>query len=78
MSMRPGKYYVGDLCYVMDDEWDDVCSLIIQGNECVDGEFTLPDGRRFASYGTMYGDGGSAGFSRIARTDPSSARSSTP
>jgi len=56
--MPAGLYYVGDLCYVMtDEEWDDFCSITIQGNECVSGEFTLPDGRRFATYQTMYGDG---------------------
>ena len=53
--MPAGRYYIGDLCYVI-EEWNDVC-LIIQGDKCVDGEFTLPDGRRFANYGTAYGDG---------------------
>ena len=53
-----GKYYVGDLCYVLDDdEWDEVCSLIIQGNKVIDGEFVLKDGREFAIYSTAYGDG---------------------
>ena len=56
--MPAGRYYVGDLCYVMDDEeWDQFCKLTIQGNRCVDGEFNLPDGRRFATYGTYFGDG---------------------
>ena len=56
--MPAGVYYVGDLCYVMDDEeWDEFCSLTIQGNDCVDGEFTMKDGRRFATYGTKFGDG---------------------
>lgn len=56
--MPAGKYYVGDLCYVMtDDEWDEFCYLTIVSNECVDGEFQFKDGRRFATYGTMYGDG---------------------
>ena len=56
--MPAGRYYVGDLCYVMDDEeWEQFCSLTIQGNRCVDGEFNLPDGRRFATYGTAWGDG---------------------
>lgn len=57
MTMPAGKYYIGDLCYVMDEEWDEVCSLIIQGNECVDGEFVMKNGTRFACYGTMWGDG---------------------
>ena len=56
--MPAGKYYVGDLCYVMtDDEWDEFCYLTIVSNECVDGEFQFKDGRRFATYGTKWGDG---------------------
>ena len=58
MTMPAGKYYVGDLCYVMDsDEWQQVCSIIIKDNQCLDGEFELSDGRWFAIYGTAYGDG---------------------
>lgn len=56
--MPAGVYYVGDLCYVMsDEEWDEFCSLTIKGNNCIDGEFNLRDGRRFATYGTKFGDG---------------------
>ena len=56
--MQAGKYYVGDLCYVMtDDEWRQVCSRIIQGEKFVDGEFELDDGRKFAIYSTAWGDG---------------------
>ena len=55
--MQPGQYYVGDLCYVLHDEWDEVCRLIITDNQCLDGEFVLEDGRRFAIFGTRYGDG---------------------
>lgn len=58
MTMPAGKYYVGDLCYVMsDEEWDEFCTITIVGNKCVDGEFQFTDGRRFATYGTAYGDG---------------------
>lgn len=57
MSMKPGRYYVGDLCYVMHDCWEEVCQTIIDGNTCLNGEFKLSDGRAFASYGTKYGDG---------------------
>jgi hypothetical protein len=60
MTMPAGKYYVGDLCYVMHDEWKEACSLFFAGRNdhgCNDGEFNLADGRRFASYGTKYGDG---------------------
>lgn len=56
--MPAGRYYVGDLCYVMtDEEWSEFCDLTIRGNEVLDGEFQFRDGRRFASYSTMYGDG---------------------
>lgn len=57
MTMQSGNYYVGDLCYVMHDEWEEVCSLIINEHEVLDGEFNLKDGRRFAIYSTAYGDG---------------------
>ncbi len=58
MSMPAGKYYIGDLCYVMtDDEWLEFCDITIKGTQCIDGEFQLKDGRRFATYGTAYGDG---------------------
>lgn len=56
--MEAGKYFVGDLCYVFDDEdWEEVCELIIKGKDCLEGEFNLPDGRRFAMFNTSYGDG---------------------
>ena len=56
--MPAGVYYVGDLCYVMtDEEWDQFCGVTIQGNKCLEGEFNMPDGRRFATYSTMWGDG---------------------
>jgi hypothetical protein len=56
--MPAGEYYVGDLCYVMTDkEWDEFCSITIDGMKCIDGEFTMKDGRRFATYGTAWGDG---------------------
>lgn len=56
--MPAGTYYIGDLCYVMDtDEWDQFCSITISGMNCLSGEFNMPDGRRFATYGTKWGDG---------------------
>ncbi len=56
--MPAGRYYVGDLCYVMsDDEWNEFCTLTIVNHECLSGEFQLADGRRFATYSTAYGDG---------------------
>lgn len=57
MTMSAGKYYIGDLCYVMHDKWDEFCSITIDGNKCLDGEFELANGTRFATYGTAYGDG---------------------
>ena len=57
MTMPAGKYYVGDLCYVMHNEWDEFCDITIDGNKCLDGEFNLKDGRRFATFGTKWGDG---------------------
>ena len=55
--MQPGKYYIGDLCYVMHGEWDEFCSLTIAGDKVLDGEFNLKDGRRFATFTTRWGDG---------------------
>lgn len=56
--MPAGKYYIGDLCYVMDDkEWDEFCGITIKDNECLEGEFEMKDGRKFATYGTKWGDG---------------------
>jgi hypothetical protein len=55
--MKPGKYYVGDLCYVLHDRWDEFCDLTIDGNNCLSGEFKLKDGTVLATYNTMYGDG---------------------
>ena len=57
MTMPAGRYYVGDLCYVMHPEWKEFCELTLKGEQCLDGEFTLADGRRFATFRTAYGDG---------------------
>ena len=57
MTMPAGRYYIGDLCYVMHNEWTEFCELTMPNNQCLDGEFQLADGRRFATYGTAYGDG---------------------
>ena len=55
--MKAGKYYVGDLCYVMHERWDEFCALTISGNNVLDGEFNLKDGTRFATFTTRWGDG---------------------
>ncbi len=60
MTMPAGKYYIGDLCYCLHDVWDECCDLMFPPGTAVrevEGEFTLADGRRFASFGTAYGDG---------------------
>ena len=60
MTMPAGKYYIGDLCYVMHPEWNEVCDLFFPADrppKGVEGEFVLKDGRRFASFATAYGDG---------------------
>jgi hypothetical protein len=60
MTMPAGQYYIGDLCYVMHPEWDEACAMVFPPNHNgrgIDGEFILKDGRRFASFGTAYGDG---------------------
>jgi hypothetical protein len=35
----------------------DVCNLVIQDHRCLEGKFTLPDGRDFVMFNTLYGDG---------------------
>jgi len=55
--MQPGEYYVGDLCYVMKEDWDEFCSITIQDHHVFNGEFSLADGRKFAFTQTAYGDG---------------------
>jgi hypothetical protein len=61
MTMPAGKYYIGDLCYVMHPEWNECCDLFFTEDApaqgAIEGEFTLKDGRRFANFGTAYGDG---------------------
>ena len=57
MTMPAGRYYIGDLCYVMHDEWDEFCDITIKDHQCLEGEFNLKDGRRFATLSTAYGDG---------------------
>ena len=60
MTMPAGRYYIGDLCYVMHPEWNEVCEMFFPPDappRGVEGEFSLKDGRRFASFATAYGDG---------------------
>lgn len=64
MEMKAGKYYVGDLCYVLGDSaWQELVSLMFpEDREKYDysqseGVFKLSDGRIVAVYGTAHGDG---------------------
>lgn len=54
-----GRYYIGDLCYVMHKEWEEVINLMYpnRSNDSVEGELTLADGRRFFYGSTAWGDG---------------------
>lgn len=55
--MPSGEYYIGDLCYVMHDRWNEVCALLYKSRKKSEGEFVLKDGTRIACYDTVYGDG---------------------
>ena len=60
LVMKAGDYYIGDLCYVLHNEWQDVCNLLFEGRDdhgVNEGTFNLPDGRAFALFSTAYGDG---------------------
>lgn len=55
--MPAGKYYIGDLCYVMHPQWDEFCKITLKNGEVNDGEFSMSSGVRVASYSTYDGDG---------------------
>lgn len=57
MMFDPGRYYVGDLCYVLGDRWDEFCDLTIKDSDCLDGTFKFDDGTIFWTHHTAYGDG---------------------
>jgi hypothetical protein len=58
MPTSTARYYVGDLCYVMNPEWSEVCDLTFPDHTTeVTGKLQLADGRKFAIYGTAHGDG---------------------
>ncbi|KAJ1479555.1 hypothetical protein T484DRAFT_1749072 [Baffinella frigidus] len=66
-TMPPGKYYVGDLCYVLGDKaHDELCKMCWpEGRFASDGTFAkgihgktiLSDGRTVVSWECPYGDG---------------------
>ena len=55
MTNKPVEYFIGDLCYVMETEWDEIVSQGVYDNSKV--AFTLSDGRQYFMLSTMYGDG---------------------
>lgn len=56
--MPAGTYYIGDLCYILRDEWAEICTLTFpEGNRSVEGDFTLSNGKEIAIFDTAYGDG---------------------
>jgi hypothetical protein len=56
MMITTVKYYIGDLCYVMSDEWSEVCDAFFTGDND-DSIYELEDGRAFFMLNTAYGDG---------------------
>ena len=60
-KLPPGQYWIGDLCYVIQDQtkWDEVCTLITNddGRDNNRRVYTLKDGTRFMFCSTAYGDG---------------------
>lgn len=55
--MRAGRYWVGDLCYIIPrEEWSKVCQTLGDGAEPVGGTFTLGE-HEGAIFPTAYGDG---------------------
>ena len=73
-TLPAGTYYVGDLCYALNDRWEEVCFLLDQPGIDFDGPaptqtvFTLPDGTVFACMRTLYGDGqyGTSDYTTVA------------
>lgn len=52
------KYYVGDLCYVIEDDvWGEVCELSFDPLNDAGDLLELADGRQFFIMNTAYGDG---------------------
>lgn len=52
------KYYIGDLCYVIEDDvWSEVCDLSFDPDNEDGDRLELADGREFYIMSTAYGDG---------------------
>lgn len=67
-TLKAGVYWIGDLCYVLSEDWDDVMDLMYPSSNpnrhSVDGEHPWKGGKLWL-HGTLYGDGcfeGTNGF----------------
>ena len=57
-EIKMHKYYIGDLCYVIeDDNWSEVCELSFDPLNEPGDMLQLEDGRQFFILNTAYGDG---------------------
>jgi hypothetical protein len=56
VTLPAGKYYVGDLCYVLHDIWKEYCELR-EDNIRNPGEHLVVQGREIVNFNTAYGDG---------------------
>ena len=60
-KLPPGQYWIGDLCYVIQDDtkWDQLCDMIQddRGKSVTRNVYTLKDGTKFMFCSTAYGDG---------------------
>ena len=56
--MKAGKYWVGDLCYILgnNEDWGQICAFMGNANQPREGVFPL-NGMEGAIFGTTYGDG---------------------
>jgi hypothetical protein len=52
-TLKAGKYYVGDPCYIFDKSWD----KIIQDTSCFTNDIQFIEGEQVLIGGTAYGDG---------------------
>jgi hypothetical protein len=56
LKLPPGKYYIGDPCYVFQDAtWDRLLETALE--DLQHGEITEFDGRQLWGHATMHGDG---------------------
>ncbi len=57
MKLNAGRYYIGDPCYVMDnDSYDELSKKLFGENKSIDGFLTV-GGLKMFCHSTDYGDG---------------------